>query len=55
MKSIMECVRDYIMQFPELKDGCLMVNYLGSEGIEYTVDSVPCEPIYSRFGEKIYC
>lgn len=49
MKSVMECVRDYIMQFPELKDGCLMVDYLGSEGIEYTVDSVPCDPIYKRY------
>lgn len=49
MKSLIECVRDYIMQFPELKDGCLMVDYLGSQGIEYTVDSVPCEPIYRRY------
>lgn len=49
MKPMIECVRDYVMLFPELKDGCLLVDYLGSEAVEYTVESVPCEPIYQQY------
>lgn len=37
------------MSFPELKDGCLLVNYLGNTPVEYTVDTVPCDPIYKRY------
>lgn len=49
MKSIIECIREYIMTFPELKDGCLLVDYLGSEPIEYTVEAVPCERIFKKY------
>lgn len=49
MKPMIECVRDYVMQFPELKDGCLMVDYLGSEAVEYTVEAVPCDPVYMQY------
>lgn len=49
MKPLIECVRDYVMQFPELKDGMLLVDYLGSEPIEYTVEPVPCDPVYKRY------
>lgn len=49
MKPLIECVRDYVMQFPALHDGCLLVDYLGSEAIEYTVESVPCDPVYRRY------
>ena len=37
MKTIIECIRDYVMTFPELKDGALIVDCLGSEPIGYTV------------------
>ena len=49
MKALIECIRDFIMTFPELKDGCLMVDYLGSEAIEYSVESIPCERIFKRY------
>lgn len=49
MKALIECIRDFIMTFPELKDGCLMVDYLGSEAIEYSVESVPCDRIYKKY------
>ena len=48
-KPVIQCVRDYIMRFPELKDGCLLVDYLGDKPIEYTVEPVPCDPIYRRY------
>lgn len=49
MKPLIECIRDYIMTFPELKDGCLMVDYLSDKAIEYTVEAVPCERIFRKY------
>lgn len=49
MKTIIECIRDYVMTFPELKDGALLVDCLGSEPIGYTVETVPTDPIYKRY------
>ena len=49
MKPIIECLRDYIMTFPELKDGALLVDCLGSEPVVYTVETVPCDPVYKRY------
>lgn len=48
-KPIIEGIRDYILSYPELKDGCLMVDVLGSEPVEYTVETVPCDPIHTRY------
>lgn len=49
MKTIIECIWDYVMTFPELKDGALLVDCLGSEPIGYTVETVPTDPIYKRY------
>lgn len=49
MKPIIESVRNYCMEFPALKDGCLLVDYLGSEAVEYTVETVPCSPVYKMY------
>lgn len=49
MKPIIECIRDHIMTFPELKDGKLMVDCLGNEPVEYVVEPVPCNPIYQKY------
>lgn len=49
MKPLIECVRDYVMQFPELRDGRLMVDYLGSDAIEYTVETVPTTPLFKQY------
>lgn len=56
MNSIIECVRNYIMDFPELDENrCLLVEYLGDKAIEYTVEATPCDPIYKQYtdGEKV--
>lgn len=49
MKSIIESVREFIMKFPKLKDGALLVDYLGNSPIEYTVEPVPCSPVIRKF------
>lgn len=49
MRSVIECLREYILQFPLLKDGALNVDHLGDQAIEYTVDAVPCSPVYRQY------
>ena len=49
MKSIIESVREFIMKFPKLKDGALLVDYLGNSPIEYTVETFPCSPVIRKF------
>ena len=49
MKPVIECIRDFIMTFPELKDDCLMIDYLSDKPIEYSVESVPCDRIYKKY------
>lgn len=49
MKPIIDCIRDFVMQFPELKDGCLLVDYLGSKAIAYTVEAIPCDRIFKKY------
>ena len=49
MKPIIESIRDFIMQFPQLKDGALLVDYLGNSPIEYTIEPVPCSPVIRKF------
>lgn len=49
-KSLIECVRDFVLTFPELdEDGCLYVDYLGDQAIEYSVEAVPCDPVFRRY------
>ena len=49
MKPLIECVRDYIMEYPDLKDGCLLVDFLGDQAIEYSVETVPCNPMFKQY------
>ena len=46
---IIESVHSYIMGFPELKDGCLLVDILGDKPVEYVVEAVPCDPVFKRY------
>ena len=49
ISPIVECIRDYILRFPELKDGYLLVDILGDKPIEYTIETVPCEPVIRKY------
>lgn len=50
MKPLIECVRDFVMTFPALdENGCLHVDYLSSEAIEYSVEAVPCNPVFQQY------
>ena len=37
------------MKFPRLKDGALLVDFLENSPIAYTVEPVPCSPVYKKF------
>lgn len=55
-RPIIECIRDYISAFPELSENCcLLIDYLGDKAVEYTVEAVPCDPVYKIYidGEKV--
>lgn len=49
MKPLIECIRDYVMGYPALKDGCLYVDYLGDKAVEYTVEAVPSSPVFKKY------
>lgn len=50
MKPLIECLRDFVVQYPELdENGCLCVDYLGDQAIEYSVEAVPCNPVYQQY------
>lgn len=48
-RVIAEAVREYIMEFPELKEGCLLIDFLGDKPVEYTIETVPCEPTVKKY------
>ncbi|MDO5558127.1 MAG: chloramphenicol resistance protein [Oscillospiraceae bacterium] len=47
--SIVSSVRNYILDFPELKDGRLQVDFLDTKAVEYTVETVPVNPIIKKY------
>ena len=49
MRTVTESIRNYIMDCPELKDGCLLVDFLGDKAVEYTIEPVPCDPVVKKY------
>ncbi len=47
--SIIEAVREYILMFPELPDRCVLIDYLGAEPEQYTLEPVPCDPVFRQY------
>lgn len=48
--SIIEALRTWFAGCPLLKDGLLNVEYLGAEGVEYTIDAdQPTEPVLKNY------
>lgn len=42
-------LREYFAECPLLQDGKLNFDYLGIEPVEYTIETVPTEPIFKRY------
>lgn len=47
--SIVESLRSYILTFPDLAEGAVQIDYLGSEATQYTLESVPCDPVFRQY------
>lgn len=47
--SLIEAVRTYILTFPDLPEGQVLVDYLGSEAGQFTIEPLPCDPIFQRY------
>ena len=43
MTPIIEAIRNYILTYPNLPDGQVLVDYLGSEAGQF------CDPVYKRY------
>lgn len=48
-KSIIEALENYFLNCPLLKDGCLRVDYLGDQPVEYSIEVLPCDPVLKRY------
>lgn len=49
MTPIIEAVRNYILTYPDLPEGQVLVDYLGSEAGQFTIEPMPCDLIYKRY------
>lgn len=49
--SIIESLRDYILTFPDLPEGAVQIDYLGGEAGQFTLEPVPCDPVYKRYSD----
>lgn len=49
VKSIIEGLTDYFLQCPLLKDGVFRVNALGSDPVEYALESAITSPVLKKY------
>lgn len=49
MTPVIDSLRNYILEFPELPDSPVQIDYLGSEGSQYTLEPLPCDPVYKKY------
>lgn len=47
--TIIKAIEKYFLDCPILKDGCLRVDFLGPEPIEYVIETMPGTPIVKRY------
>ena len=57
--SIIESVRAFVLTYPDLPDGNVLSDYLGSSACEFTLEPIPCNTIYRQYTDggalKQYC
>ena len=49
MTPIIEAVRNYILTYPDLPEGQVLVDYLGSEAGQFTIEPMPCDPVFQKY------
>lgn len=48
-KSIIQGITDFFLGCPLLKDGVFNVDYLGEEAIQYSVETIPSNPVIYEY------
>ncbi len=48
MSNLINSIRSFILTCPFLEGGRVNVDYIG-EGMEYSIDPLPCDPIIQRY------
>lgn len=49
MATLIDSVRTFLLDCPYLKDGVFNVDYLGTNPTEYSIDSLPVDPIVKKY------
>ena len=49
--SIIQAIRNYLLTYPGIfnSDALLLVDYLGSEAGQFTIEPLPCDPVFRRY------
>ena len=54
-KNKIEAIRNYFMKCPILKDGALNIDYLGSEAVQYSIETmISSNPIVKQYTCLLY-
>lgn len=47
--TIIEHLREYFLIYPDLPAGDVGIDFLGAEPTQFTLEPVPCEPIFRKY------
>lgn len=47
--TIIKAIEEYFLKCPILKDGCMRVDFLGPEPVEYVIEPIPGSPVLRRY------
>lgn len=47
--SVIKGIEQYFLKCPLLKDGCMRVDFLGPDPVEYVIETMPGNPIVKRY------
>lgn len=47
--TIIKAIEEYFLECPILKDGCMRVDFLGPNPVEYVIEPLPGNPILKRY------
>lgn len=49
--SIIEHLREFMIGYPDLPAGAVGIDFLGAEPTQFTLEPVPCDPVYKRYAD----
>lgn len=47
--SVIKGIEQFFLKCPLLKDGCMRVDFLGPEPVEYVIETMPGDPVLKRY------